>query len=383
MPAFLKKYFPKKIQPRTEKILLGVLFVAVFLIAGAASYSYLNYKNTGGETKEESKAETVSSPLPALELHDQINILLLGYGGAGHDGGNLTDSLIIFSLNPKRKQAVLITVPRDTWVEIPIRSDISKNFKINHAYAIGLDDARYPLKEPQYKGEDGAALLTKNAIEDVIGMSIQYYLAVDFDGFKNIIDILDGVDVNVPVTFDDYFYPIKGAENDTCNKSAAEIAELHQDFSDTELHHQFECRYEHIHYDAGENKMDGESALKFVRSRASAQHGGDFARSQRQQALLTALKNKLLSMNAVKKIDELFSEFTKIVRTDLDLKTAKEVVALLGNPEDYQISNVRLSEDNVFIATKSLDGQFILIPKEGEGIWSGIHNFVREKIATP
>ncbi len=76
---------------------------------------------------------------------------------AGHDGGTLTDSIIVFNINPKKRQVVIITVPRDTWVKIPIRSDISKNFKINHAYAIGLSDTAYPLKEPQYRGEEKPA----------------------------------------------------------------------------------------------------------------------------------------------------------------------------------------------------------------------------------
>ena len=380
MGGFLQKFFPKETS-RKLKTLYVFVFLVVFLVSATLSFIFLNYKNP---SEKETSGENVETTTPtAFNLLDETNIVLLGYGGAGHDGGTLTDSIIVFNINPKKRQVVIITVPRDTWVKIPIRSDISKNFKINHAYAIGLSDTAYPLKEPQYRGEAGAATLTKEVIEDVVGMPVQYYFAVDFEGFKNVIDILGGVDVEVSVTFDDYFYPIKGAENDICNKSSAEIVKLHQLYSDTELHHQFECRYEHIHYDAGANFMDGETAIKFVRSRASAQHGGDFARSERQQAVLTGIKDKLMSMNAVNTIDELFDEFTKIVRTDLDLKIAKELAAFVGNPDDYKISFVGLSEENVFAATKSLDGQFILIPKEGEGIFSRVHTFVREQISTP
>ncbi len=380
MHEFVQKFIPGE-TPIKSKILYIVLFVVVFLLSGTSSFMYFNYKNP---LVKETSEEEVEIIIPtAFSLQDETNIVLLGYGGAGHDGGTLTDSIIVFNINPEKRQVVIITVPRDTWVKIPIRSDISKNFKINHAYAIGLSDASYPLKEPQYRGESGAATLTKEAIEDVIGMPVQYYFAVDFEGFKNIIDILGGVDVEVPVTFDDYFYPIKGAENDICGKSSSEISRLHQLYSDTELHHQFECRYEHIHYDAGANFMDGETALKLVRSRASAQHGGDFARSERQQAVLVGIKDKLLSMNALNVIDELFDEFAEIVRTDLDLKIAKDLVAFIGNPEGYKISFVGLSEENVLTATKSLDGQFILIPKEGEDIFSRVHTFVREQISNP
>ena len=311
---------------------------------------------------------------------DSITILLLGYGGAGHDGGSLSDVIMVAHINPKEKKVSLISIPRDLWVEIPIRSDISQSFKINHAYAIGLNDRNYPLKEPKYKGEGGGGVMTKEVIGEITGLRIDYFIAMDFDGFKKIIDALGGVQVGVPVTFDDNYYPIKGRENDTCGKSADEIAELHQKYSDTELHHQFDCRYEHIHFDKGSAEMTGEEALKFVRSRASAQHGGDFARSERQQALLLGLKDKFISLNALKNLDKLFNQFVGMVRTDLNLETTKKVIEMNGKPEDYKVSFINLTDQNVLVATKSFDGQFILIPKEGEGVYNGLQNFIGSEL---
>lgn len=361
-----------------NKISFAVLFAATFLSSSIVSFLYFNYKSALVKTPQvQEKTEVVE----IKNIEGEINILLLGYGGAGHEGGALSDSIIVINFSPKEKKINLISIPRDLWVEIPIRSDISQNFKINHAYAIGLDDNLYPLKEPQYKGEVGAVTLVKEVVGGVVGMKIDYVVAVDFDGLKNIVDTLSGVEVNVPVTFDDYFYPIKGSENDTCGKSAAEIARLHEQYSDTALHHQFECRYEHIHFDQGHTQMNGEEALKFTRSRASAQHGGDFARSERQQALLLGIKDKLLSTYSIGKIDELFEQFSAMVRTDLDLSTIKSLVSILGEPGDYNIKFVGVSDENVLVSTKSLDGQFILIPKQGEGIWSEVHTFVREQIA--
>lgn len=364
-----------------KKIFIGLFFIASFLIGTVAGYAILKSRNIFNE--DINFSPKISTPTPTLspDISESVNILLLGYGGAGHDGGNLSDSIIIVNLDKEDQKATLISVPRDLWVEIPIRSDISQNFKINHAYAIGSDDRNYPLKEPQYKGEGGGGTMAKEVVGEVVGMKIDYFVAVDFEGLKDIVDTLDGVIVDVPVSFDDNFYPIKGAENDTCGKSAAEIADLHAKYSDTALHHQFECRYESIHFDKGPAKMDGETALKFVRSRASAQHGGDFARSQRQQALLIGIKNKLLSIYTFEKLDELFNQFAKMVKTDLNLVTAKELIQFLGNPEDYDVKSITLSEQNVLVASKSADGQFILVPKEGEGIFSGIHSFVRQEIS--
>lgn len=366
-----------KIFSTKDKIIFSILFTALFLASFVASFFYFTIKGTLVKTPEEGeKLESISLE----QIEGEVNILLLGYGGAGHEGGTLSDSIIVVNVIPESKKITFISIPRDLWVEIPIRSDISQNFKINHAYAIGLDDNLYPLKEPQYKGKTGAFTLVKEVVGVVVGMPIDYVVAVDFDGLKKIVDALGGVEVDVPVTFDDYFYPIKGLENDTCGKSSSEIASLHELYSDTELHHQFECRYEHIHFEKGENIMDGETALKFTRSRASAQHGGDFARSERQHALLLGIKGKLLSIYSIDKIDELFGQFINMVRTDLDLATVQKLVAILGAADAYSIKFVRISDENVLVSTKSLDGQFILIPKLGEGIWSGVQSYVREEI---
>ncbi|MCL4387196.1 LCP family protein [Patescibacteria group bacterium] len=351
---------------------LVALFTTSFVVGLAGGYFL------PGLSKIFVKKENIQTPqvVEKLDVLDSYNILLLGYGGAGHDGGNLSDVVMVLNVNPKEKKAVFVSIPRDLWVEIPVRSDLKEHHKINAAYAIGSDDKKFPLKEPQYKGESGAGTMAKEVVGEVIGVPIEYFIAVDFEGFKKIADTLGGVDVDVPVTFDDYFYPVKGLENETCGKTGDEITQLHQKFSGFDLEKQFECRYEHIHYDKGKNHMDGESVLKFVRSRHSNEHGGDFARSQRQQAVILALKEKLLSLNSAKNFDDIYKEFTKMLRTDLDLKKSKDLASIFGEPEDYKISFLSLSTDNVLVATKSLDGQFILIPKEGEGVWTGIQKFI-------
>ena len=361
-----------------RKALYASFFLGAFLTGALVSYLVLGISGMFVKTGSESAQE--QTPLDTTPPQNAYNILLLGYGGAGHDGGTLSDSIIVANIIPGEKKVTLISIPRDLWVEIPVRSDMNQNFKINHAYAIGLNDTLYPLKEPQYKGEGGGATMAKEVVGEVVGMPIDFFLAVDFEGLKNIVDELGRVEVDVPVTCDDYFYPIKGAENDICGKSASEIARLHEQYSDTALHHQFECRYEHIHFDQGSTQMNGDTALKFTRSRASAQHGGDFARSERQHAVLAGIKDKALSIYSIGKIDEIFNQFADMVRTDLDLPTIKNLAQILGSPQDYQIKYIGVSDENVLVATQSFDGQFILIPKEGEGVWVGVQSFIYGQI---
>ena len=359
-----------------KNIFFVFLLVLVFFSAATLSFVFLSLREPklGQRMAKESGQDSTEG------VYERVSVLLLGHGGAAHEGGSLTDTLIVASIDSTAKKVNLVSIPRDLWVKIPVRGDIHENHKINMAFAIGADDKKYPLKESKFKGEAGGGTLAKEVVEKVIGMPVDYFVAVDFDNFKKIIDTLGGVEVNVPVGFDDYFYPVKGLENETCGFSTFEIAEFHSKFSGFELEKQFICRYEHLHFEKGSQTLDGETALKFVRSRHSATHGGDFSRSQRQHAVLLGMKDKLKTLSTLKKVDELFDQFIRLVKTDLDVTTVKGLAKIYVKPEDYQVNFISLTEDNVLFATKSSDGQFILIPKEGEGIWTGIQAFIQEQI---
>ena len=371
-----------------KKVLLGLLFVGVFVGSAFASYFFLSHINTlsNNENKEVGQTQITQAQQELLNLEvsglggdveDAYNLLLLGYGGIGHDGGYLTDVIKVININLEESMATVISIPRDLWVALPIRSDQSKYFKINAAYAIGFDDRGYPLKEPKYKGTNGAARMIKNAVEEVIGMPVNNYLSIDFNGFKEAINILGNLEVNVSVGFDDYFYPIKGLENETCNMSPEEIAEAHEKYSGFQLEKQFECRYEHLHFEKGVQTMDGEMALKFVRSRHSDTHGGDFARAQRQLAVMLALRNKVLSVGAFDDLSAFIDKFTGILKTDLNVKDATALFESITNPSALEISSIHLTDENVLENSKSADGQFILIPREGIGEWEEIQEFVK------
>lgn len=320
------------------------------------------------------------------ELLDQnkdkaVNLLLLGYGGAGHSGGYLTDVIKLANINPLSKQVSIISIPRDLWVPIPVRSDQPEWQKINAAYAIGMDDT-YPLKQTQFRGVEGARRLISEVVNTVTGLKVDYVVAIDFSGFEDLIDQLGGIEVNVPVSFTDSYYPIKGRENDLCGMSPQEVAEVHQKYSGFELEKQFACRYETLEFRAGPTKMDGTTALKFVRSRHSGEHGGDFARADRQAAVLAAIKNKALSLGALDDLPAFWAIYKQFVHTDL---TAEAVLAFLTKyPEvvDYEVKNILLTTDNTLKPSTSSVGAYILIPKAGSGNWLEIQDYIlRESYA--
>lgn len=360
-------------------IIIACLVVILFTIGIGLGYTYdtLSDVVVVANIPTPSVAPGVTlTPTPTPDPMAPYNVLLLGHGDPDHDGGNLTDTIMVAHIKPREETVDLISLPRDTWVKLPIKEDEEKSFKINHAYAIGLDDRRYPDKEIQYTGPAGGGEMAKYAVEKVTGLPIRYFVAVNFSGFKKAVDILGGIDVVVPATFDDDFYPVKGKEDDSCGKSEEDIANLTATMSGFLLEQQFECRYEQLHFDAGVMHMDSETALKFVRSRHSTTQGGDFARAGRQRAVINAVRDKVLSLGLVTKAVPLLKQFGGSLRTDITVSDINSARKTHGDPGDYEIKSHAITDENVLKDGISADGQYILISRSGEGNWESVQNHV-------
>ncbi len=311
------------------------------------------------------------------EEERRYSVVLAGRGGDGHAGGTLADSIIVLTANLDTKKATFITVPRDLWVPIPHDWENKANYKINAAYNIGLDNVRYANKKPEFRGSEGAGNLLGHVAGEVVGIPIDYFAVVDFDRFKNLIDTLGGITVEVPETFADNFYPVKGLENETCGFSNEKIADVHAKYSGFQLEKQFTCRYETIAYDKGPADLTGDMALKFVRSR----HGdSDFGRSKRQIAVLEGIAKKLVSLDAVKKGSKLLKDLSEMVDTNMGLSAMGTLIDIIGNPQEYETERLYITEDNLVNSSKASDGQYILLPKAGNNNFSGIKSYIQENI---
>ncbi|MEN8253035.1 MAG: LCP family protein [Patescibacteria group bacterium] len=353
MPAINKK----------QKTITSILLIITLLTSVVVTVS-LGRKNAGQSstiTQHDKKPNYPESKTPnpeALENLKTLNILLLGYGGAGHDGGYLTDVIQVLHINFAENKLRLISIPRDLWVTLPN----GKSDKINHGFTL-----------------DGGQT-SKTMAEVVTGLKIHYFLAIDFVGFKKAIgENLDGIEVDVPETLDDPWYPIKGEELNTCGMSNEELEEVHVKFSGFELERQFECRYEQVYFEKGEHHMEGGDALKYVRSR----HGsaaGDFSRSQRQAVILKAAKNKLLSLEALDKSVEFFAEISQLLSSDIDTDVVRFLTPGLKSASQFKLETLVLSTDNAFVNSKSASGQFILLPKEGQDNWDQIHKLIETRL---
>ena len=362
-----------------KKILFVILFIIIFIISASGSYFYKIYKNIYvGETIEV-VAVTSPTPTPTPDPLAPKNILLLGYGGVGHDGGVLTDTIILAHVIPKKNQVKLISIPRDVWVPIQMLNGI-ENYKVNHAFAIGVDENLYPYKLPVYSGVLGGGRLAANSVGYITGLNIDYFISINFNGFNSIIDTLDGVSVYVPYDFKDEYYPIKGMEEELCKKSEEELDAIHATMSGELLEKEFKCRFETLEFTKGVNTLNSEEALKFVRSRHSDIYGGDFGRSLRQQALIVAIKNKLLNLGSITKIIPVINTISKNVQTDIDIKAATNLIRQQEDLKDIEITSFSLTTDNVFEEAISDNGQYILVPQGGEENWSVVHEYVKEKL---
>ena len=322
-------------------IILIIIFAGKVIVSGAGSDSWFNTGIFG----QIAHIATSSNKKLVGEENDRINILLLGMGGAGHDGAYLTDTIMLVSIKPSTKQISMISIPRD----MTVPGDDGVWRKVNSVNA---------RAEAKQVGSGGAE--TAKALSDLLGTPITYYVRADFQGFINIVDELGGVTVNVEHTLDDYSYPILGEEDNP----------------------NYYSRYEHLHVDTGLQKMDGSLALKFARSRHGINgEGSDFARAKRQQLILQAVKDKLLSTSTLLK-PAMIVRITNQLREHID--TNISITDLIALWDQYKnINKAGLinkvlddSADGLLVHQTGVDGAYLLMPKSGN--YNEIKTFVQD-----
>ncbi len=320
--------------------------------------------------------------------------LLLGYGGGIHEGTYLTDSMILVHIDLGKKKVLLTSIPRDIWVKLPTKSGQDFSAKINSVYQLDLFPKTYPDIDLNYPKKKGYSNLISLVLSQITGFQVDGYLAIDFSGFTKAIDTLDGIDIDIKKAFEDPQYPIDGKETDLCGKdkefdliknfitppfNEEEKKKTLENKPDLEKfltdinekpEEAFPCRYEKLVFKTGLTHMDGATALKYVRSRHGIEDGGDFGRASRQQQFILAVKNKIISLGFIPKIIPLMEQMKKEIKTDISYDLVKKILQEAPNANKYSSVNLVLSTDNYLIDTYSEDGQYILIPKEGENNWS-------------
>ncbi|GIK84130.1 MAG: hypothetical protein BroJett025_07520 [Patescibacteria group bacterium] len=352
-----------------KKFFIIVSITALIVASATATYIFVgNKKATVGETQSQVlAAEAITfTPDPNFENKDNLSILLLGYGGAGHEGGFLSDVIQVVHFDFDAKLISFISIPRDLFVTLPNGT----NGKINTAFSLG------DKNDPIHSGSQ----IAKEMVTMVTGIPIDTFISIDFVGFQVAIGgILDGLEVTVSETLDDKWYPIEGKQLETCGKTPEEVAELTNTLTGFELERQFECRYQRIYYPIGIHHMEGGDALAYVRSRHGSA-GGDFSRSKRQQEVLLAVRDKLFTLKALEKIPLFFKTMIALTDTDLTIDTISTLAPKLATAKDMRTQSITLSTQNVFEHSKSSTGAYIVVPKTGLNNWQETRDFVKSEL---
>lgn len=265
----------------------------------------------------------------------RINILLLGIGGPGHEGPYLSDTMMVMSLDPQTKDVAMLSIPRDMWVPIPGYGSA----KINAADAYG--------EAYHYPGGGGA--LAKTTVSKVFDIPIHYYIRVDFGAFKQSVDAVGGVDVNVDKALYDDLYPDdRGGYTKPLSVSV------------------------------GMQHMNGDLALKFARSRETT---SDFDRAHRQQLVLLALKQKALTVGTLSnpaKLSGLIDSVGDHVKTDLQPNEIKKLAEIAKDIDSNKVTQKVLdtSPDGLLV-NGNIGGGYVELPKTGnfDAIRAFVHSF--------
>lgn len=285
----------------------------------------------------------------------RVNVLVLGKGGAEQsDGPDLTDTIIVASIDPLAKEAALLSIPRDFWVKSPGGGQV----KINQVYADAKNAAlnKYPYKErnsdaAKSAGESAGVDALKRVVSDTMGVPLHYYAMIDFAGFRKAIDTVGGVDINV-----------------TEEMAVSERMRLDGYGS------------YNLNVKPGMQHFDGWKALAFSRSRKTSGRG-DFARSERQRAVILALKEKILTVGTLAnpvKLNQLMSDFSGQLHTDFSINEMLRLYDLSKEIPADRVVSVGLDEyvtgDSVMVGGTALS---IQVPKAGMFDYSAIQNYVR------
>lgn len=325
-------------------VLAFVLFVAFLFFVGRSFLTSL----AGQENYSLAKNFIFPDESIVHSVNGRTNLLILGKGGVGHDAPDLTDTVMFVSIPQTKGEVFVFSLPRDIWIQ-ELRA------KLNSVYYWG-----------NQKEDRGGIVLVKSVVEEIVGLPVHYAVVVDFSIFKSVIDELGGVEVEVERGFVDEKYPIKGKEDDLCNGDL-----------------EYSCRYETIEFVSGLQFMDGETALKFVRSRnANGDEGTDLARSARQERVMFVIKEKVLQREFLfrpKKVIKLKNVVLEKLETDLNEDQMAVLARKIYGSKD-SVSLYTVPEEFLEVPQKSslYDLLYVFIPKSGS--WEELQSWIEEKL---
>lgn len=334
---------------RSLKFKLG-LVTAIVVIAGGSFlgvrlYSFLN--SVFGKSVGNSKSAALNDDIDPSQLNTEgdgrLNVLLMGRGGTENEAPDLTDTMLIASIDLKNQTASMLSVPRDTWVE-----SRGSNMKINAVYSTAKQYAIYRGKSND-EAEKAGIQAAIGIMREVAGVPIHKYVLTDYKAFRDVVNALGGVDVTVPEA-------------------------IHDGFTGW-------------NFKAGLQTMDGARALQYARTRHGSARG-DFDRNENQRRLLLAMREKATSTGIVAnpvRLNALANAVQKNIRTDLTVDEAKTLFEKTKLLPEKDIASLDLAKpEGPLVRTDSAGGgQSVVRPTEGFDDYTKIRAYARSNMIDP
>ncbi len=329
-----KKFYKKK------SFLIPVIIILIILLGGAIMAFKTGYVLNKISISDESGLKSLLGAIGGkkevkVDESGRVNVLLLGMRGTDMPGGGLlADTIILASYQTEENKLALISIPRDLYVKIP---DTQRRVKINAVYAYGEE-----------QGKDKGMEAMEQAVSEITGLPVEHAVTMNFAGFKELINAVDGIEVYLETPFYETSQFVQGQECGT-----------------------------HFELPQGLNELDGETALCYARARENT---SDFDRSKRQQLMLKALKDKLVSVGTltdITKLNRILDALGNNVKTDFSSSQIRNFYEKYGNIKDAQIYQ-RVFENSeegfLMVPQDAPEGAgYILIPRAGWDDYSKVH----------
>lgn len=260
----------------------------------------------------------VLDALPVWEGSERVTILLLGIDRRCDEEGPVrTDTLMVLTVDPVGKSAGLLSLPRDLWVEIP---DFGVD-RINQAHYLGEG----------FELPGGGPALAVDTVESTLGIDIHHFATVNFNAFVEFVDLIGGIELNLPEAIEDLNYP------DEC------------------------YGYDPFTVEAGAQTFDGATALKYARTRATS--GGDVDRARRQQEVILAARSQAIDKipELIRQAPALWETFEDNVVTTLTFDEALQLAFLMREIPSENIKQAVIGYTDVYVS-QTPNGQDVLVP---------------------
>lgn len=329
----------------------GLVVLAFLVLLGGAlfvkGYFKLNKVFKGGGNAAALQSNVDPSLLKG-EGDGRVNILLLGRGGDGHAGGDLTDTILLASIDPVNNKTALVSIPRDFWV-----STANGSSKINAVFAFAKQ--RAASRGSNAKDAEAAGIKAIQGVaSEVLGTSIHYYGMIDFKAFREAVDTVGGVDITV-----------------------TEETAVTERLWDPQV-----GKHYLLNVKPGQQHLDGQGALFYARSRHTSPRG-DFDRAERQRVLIGALSKKITSAGTYTnpvKISQLMDAFGDHIATDMSIDDAMRLMSI-GKKIGSNFESIDLANpEQPLVRTGMIGNQSVVMPVAGAGDYSEINALIRSKL---